>query len=101
MLKYEEITEGLELDFIRQFMDDEKKCECPNPNCNVINFKKTGKRADYIISVDTKPKELEPNVLIKVDMTPAELQRLNPLLFNGRCDDNIDFAKALNMVILE
>ena len=56
---------------------------------------------DYYINYDPFPKELETNIYIEQRLTPAQLQgRENPVVFNGRCLTNMDFAKVLNMVIL-
>ena len=96
-----EIGTELELEFIEDFMDEViGSCNCNNPNCNVISFKKKGKSIDYIVDFDPKATELETNVIIQADVSPEEKTRVNPLVFNGRCRSNMDFAKVLNMVII-
>ena len=95
------IETELELEFIEDFMDEViGPCPCPNPDCEVISFKKKGKSINYIVDFDPKATELETNVIIQADVSPAEKQKVNPLVFNGKCRSNMDFAKVLHMVII-
>lgn len=92
---------SLELEFIEQFVDEDLgKCPCPNPNCRTLSFKKKGTNVDYIIDFDPEAKELETNVVVRAEISPEERKMVNPLVFNGKCRSNMDFAKVLNMVIL-
>ena len=100
-MKEDEII-GLELEFVEQLMDEtlEEQCPCPNPDCKTVRFRKKSPNMNYIVEYDPAPRPLESNLVIKAELSPRELQRLNPLVFNGLCKSNLDFAKVLNMVII-
>lgn len=92
---------GLEKEFIEQFMDSkESPCPCNNPSCKTVRYEKKGRLLDYYISYDPSPKELETNIYIEQILPPMYPGKENPVVFNGRCTSNMDFAKVLNMVIL-
>jgi len=91
----------LEIEFIEDFVDKVMlRCECADPECNSKGYIMKGKTVDYVIEYDSTGKG-ETNVFIRIDITPmdAVLQGIEPVVFNGYCGTNMDFATALRMVI--
>tara|TARA_R110000765_G_scaffold93781_7_gene176830 strand:+ start:22544 stop:22837 length:294 start_codon:yes stop_codon:yes gene_type:complete len=97
------MSEGsLELEFVEELSDEMiGKCECGVEGCVSVMLRKKGAKVNYRIEYD--PAGLhETNVVIRVEMAPMEYMQAGgiPIVFNGKCETNMDFAKALKMVIV-
>jgi len=89
----------LEADFIEELTDSRKPCECGVEDCEGIIYYKQGTKVRYRIDFDPKD-EYESNVYISmVDENGDKLEE-GAVAFNGRCRNNMDFAKVLSMVII-
>ena len=92
---------NLEVEFIEDFVDEVMmECKCADPECNSRRYRMKGKTEDYIIEYDSTGKG-ETNVFIIIDITPMRIHtdNIEPVVFNGYCKTNMDFATALRMVI--
>lgn len=91
----------LELDFIEELVDETlEHCKCNTPGCNSKRFMKKGKTVDYIIEYESTG-DHETNIFIRVDLELQEamIKTIEPVVFNGFCESNMDFATTLRMVI--
>jgi len=92
----------IEKSFIEDCVDEIlPPCECGLPECVATMYQKKGKKAVYRIEYDDSGLQ-ETNVLIRIETDPMEAMRqgLIPIVFNGLCRTNMDFAKVLNMCII-
>ena len=94
------MKDELESEFIVEFMKDPgTKCVC-SPDCTSMIYRKKGKLVDYIVQHETSG-ETETNIFIRIDMDLKEamMKGIEPVVFNGFCESNMDFATTLRMVI--
>jgi len=91
----------LEWDFIEELVDEVLwECKCTIPGCNSKRLMKKGTITNYLIEYESTGKK-ETNIYIIMDIDPIEAQAngIQPVVFNGLCKTNMDFATALRMVI--
>ena len=96
------MSEGsLELEFISEVVDEKiGDCQCGSSGCESVIFRKRGSKAEYRVEYDPKGFH-ETNVYIRMDVNPLEeMSGITPVVFNGKCETNMDFAKVLKMVII-
>jgi len=97
------MSEGsLELEFVEELVDERiGECMCGTEGCESVIFRKKGSSVDYRVEYDPVGNH-ETNIFIRVEMDPLEAMQagISSAVFNGRCDTNMDFAKALKMVIV-
>jgi hypothetical protein len=89
------VLEDLKRDFLEEVCTLLGPCECGSPNCKSFVFESIGKISTFRYIVEYDPSsDTHCNLLIYLK------KRGDNIVFNGRCETELDVAQVLRMVII-